>query len=54
MPKMEYRLGGKQSVEKALEWSQPTIQKKCWRVFIDNQPKVMEAIIDNEGGRTKY
>ena len=30
------------------------MSKGRWQKFIDNQPKVMKAIIDNEGGRTKY
>ena len=30
------------------------IQKARWQVFINNQPKVMQTIIANDGGRTKY
>ena len=37
-----------------LESSREAISKGRWQKFIDNQPKVMKAIIDNEGGRTKY
>jgi len=37
-----------------LESSREAMNKSRWQTFIDNQPKVMKAIIDNEGGRTKY
>ena len=40
--------------KRALESSQNAMQKARWQVFINNQPKVMQTIIANDGGRTKY
>ena len=38
----------------ALEESRAKMKMATWQKLIDNQPKVMETIIANQGGRTKY
>ena len=40
----------KQNLELALS----KMKKSTWQTLIDNQPKVMNTIIANDGGRTKY